>query len=277
MFGHPTPLRAESLKLHGAAAPEKRVLLINGSGQSCRMWGLALEHLKRQQGIQVCVFDGRGVGDATFAKPGFTMKDLANDVLLLLDHLKWLPKSRTYRYSMGGMVAQHVVLMAPQNRFRGVALVNTSAGGYWALFPPIQAWWIYLKIALGIYPLKSTSDIITVMLKMCFTDSWLEQAPSWTSAFKTNREFITQYTLKRSATKTRQTPAGKAAQRSAIWTHKLSQTQLSQIGTKTNIVVVYYLAKWTGGRFIEFSTSGHALFEQEHERFHQFLSSEFLV
>ncbi|KAJ3068703.1 hypothetical protein HDU98_008175 [Podochytrium sp. JEL0797] len=278
-------------ELHGSASAPKKLLFINGSGQSCRMWGLALDRLKRNPAVEVCVFDGRGVGDSEWDRP-FSMRDLAEDVVLLLQEAGWT-KSRDVwivGYSMGGMVAQNVVLLEPSGRFSGVALINTTARGWYAVLPSWTTFWGYIQIALGLIPLKTTADIVQWMLGTCFPRGWLDAKPKWTDGWATNRAFMVDYTMRRGVGKTRQTPEGKKAQRGAVWSHGLTAGQLRDVGGRTRVTVFVgradqmiwpansdYLAKHTGAKMIEFPACGHALFEQEFEKFHDILENEFLA
>ncbi|ORY36479.1 alpha/beta-hydrolase [Rhizoclosmatium globosum] len=254
------------------------------------MWNLAVSFLVGTRSFQVCVFDGRSVGDSTECT-GFSIKDLANDALLLLDHLGWSDNVYLVAYSLGGMVAQNMVLMAPHNRFRSVALINTAAKGWFTRwFPPLNTLWKFLLAGLGFIPLKTTTDLISFMLSTTFPKKWLAQKPTWTNEFLTNHEFMTKYVIARSAGKTRQTSKGRAAQSAAVWTHGLTVKELKSIGTKTKLFIFSgrkdemirasnsdYLVKYTGGTSIRYEDCGHALFEQEFERFHKQLLEEVLI
>ncbi|KAJ3122308.1 hypothetical protein HK100_012045 [Physocladia obscura] len=82
-------------EVYGADIAPIRLLLVNGVQQSCRMWILTVYALLRAQPkrVQICVFDGRGVGNSVLGpaleNQRFSTKDLAADALLLLNHLGW--------------------------------------------------------------------------------------------------------------------------------------------------------------------------------------------
>lgn len=101
------------------------LLLIMGLGGSHLEWPPAtMEKLVTQH--QVIVFDNRGVGQTTFVPGTYTLLQLAMDAVGLLDALN-IEKAHILGVSMGGMIAQHLVLHYPQ-RVKGLILGCTTAG-----------------------------------------------------------------------------------------------------------------------------------------------------
>ncbi|KAI8618349.1 Alpha/Beta hydrolase protein [Chytriomyces sp. MP71] len=190
-------------EMHGEADIEhtrRRIVLVNGVSQSCRMWGLALNYLK-DGASQIVVFDNRGVGDSDQSSDALrapTMTRFGADIAALISHLHW--DAHTDRiplfligFSMGGMAALQAVSRMPSNTLKGLALINTSAGGWWNLLPSIPLLWILLKAALGLIPVKTQCDLIKFMILRTFPQSWLMASPppkSIYSGYSTNGEFI---------------------------------------------------------------------------------------
>lgn len=108
--------------VEGAGEP---VLLIQGLGYGRRGWGPA--HALLAQRYQVVSFDNRGFGESD-APPGpYTTAQLAQDALAVLDATE-IDRAHVIGISLGGMVAQELVLTRPE-RVRKLVLCSTTPGG----------------------------------------------------------------------------------------------------------------------------------------------------
>lgn len=102
------------------------LLLIQGMAGSHQLWGERfLDRLATR--FAVITFDHRGIGSSADVPGPMTTADLAADALGVLDALA-VPTAHVLGISLGGMVAQRVVLAAP-DRVRGLVLGCTYAGG----------------------------------------------------------------------------------------------------------------------------------------------------
>jgi pimeloyl-ACP methyl ester carboxylesterase len=108
----------------GAGEP---LLLIQGLGGNSLHWG---EGFLRglQDSFELILFDNRGAGrSGPLGEGEHTIADLASDALGLLDALE-IDSAHVVGISMGGMVAQELVLSAPE-RVRTLTLGCTFPGG----------------------------------------------------------------------------------------------------------------------------------------------------
>jgi pimeloyl-ACP methyl ester carboxylesterase len=97
------------------------LLMIMGFLADSRMWMLQTpvfaEHFK-------CItLDNRGVGNSSRPPGPYTMEQMAGDVLAVMDDVG-LESAHVLGISMGGAIAQHVVLKAPE-RVRSLVLAAT--------------------------------------------------------------------------------------------------------------------------------------------------------
>ncbi len=100
------------------------LLLIMGFGMPGDAWLGALPFL---QGFGAIYYDNRGTGLSD--KPGgpYSIAQMADDGAGLLDHLQ-IEQAHVYGVSMGGMIAQELVLRHPQ-KVRSLVLGCTMCGG----------------------------------------------------------------------------------------------------------------------------------------------------
>jgi 3-oxoadipate enol-lactonase len=102
------------------------LLLIQGLGGNSLHWGEGfLGGL--EDGFELILFDNRGAGRSGPLEGEHTIADLAGDALGLLDALE-IDSAHVVGISMGGMVAQEIVLSAPE-RVRTLTLGCTFPGG----------------------------------------------------------------------------------------------------------------------------------------------------
>lgn len=95
-------------EIHGRGQP---LLMLQGWGVDITGWQYIIEPLS--QVFQVIVFDNRGTGRSEVTPGKYTTRLLADDAAALLDHLQ-INKAHVLGWSMGGMIAQELVLAYPQ-------------------------------------------------------------------------------------------------------------------------------------------------------------------
>lgn len=87
------------------------VLLVHGLAANLAFWYLTIvPRLARE--FRVTALDLRGHGESELTPSGYTTRDLAQDILALLDHLG-VRRVHLAGHSLGGAVALHAALMDP--------------------------------------------------------------------------------------------------------------------------------------------------------------------
>lgn len=111
-----------------------RVVLIMGFGMSRIGWFPQVDDLKYDH--QLLTFDNRGTGESDPVDDPYTLDDLADDTVALMEHVDWAD-AHIVGVSMGGMVAQHLALRH-RERVKSLALIATSPGPANLLLPTIE-------------------------------------------------------------------------------------------------------------------------------------------
>jgi 3-oxoadipate enol-lactonase len=108
-------------QVHGKGEP---LFLIQGFGGGHRGWFFQTRAFKKY--FQVIIFDNRGIGRSDKALGQYTVGDLADEAIGLMDYLH-IGKAHILGMSMGGMVAQELAINYP-DRLKKLVLVCTNAG-----------------------------------------------------------------------------------------------------------------------------------------------------
>jgi pimeloyl-ACP methyl ester carboxylesterase len=101
------------------------VLLLAGCGQPAIAWHLGLVPSLVAAGYCVATFDNRGVAPSSSPPAPYSVDMMAADATGLLDHLGWDGPVRIAGHSMGGWIAETLVLDQP-GRVRAAALMGSA-------------------------------------------------------------------------------------------------------------------------------------------------------
>ena len=106
----------------GSGSP---VLLVQGLGYPRWGWEPVVERL--QDGFLVVSFDNRGIGESDVPPGPYTAAGMAEDAVAVLD-AAGIERADVVGASLGGMIAQELVLAHPE-RVDRLALICTTPGG----------------------------------------------------------------------------------------------------------------------------------------------------
>ncbi len=115
--------RALWAERRGTGSP---LLLLPGMATHSAIWPEAFLAALEPE-LAPVLLDHRGTGRSARDREAFTTTDLAVDALAVLD-LLGVERAAVLGFSLGGMVAQELALLAP-DRVSGLVLVGTSPGG----------------------------------------------------------------------------------------------------------------------------------------------------
>jgi pimeloyl-ACP methyl ester carboxylesterase len=101
------------------------LLLIAGCGQPAVAWHLSLVPTLVAAGYAVATFDNRGVEPSSSPPAPYSVDQMTTDAVLLLDHLGWSDPVRVAGHSLGGWIAETMVLDHPA-RVRSAALMGSA-------------------------------------------------------------------------------------------------------------------------------------------------------
>jgi pimeloyl-ACP methyl ester carboxylesterase len=101
------------------------VLLVPGCGQPASAFQLGLTPALVRAGFQVVLYDNRGVEPSTAPPPPYSVAQMAGDALALVDHLGITAPLRVAGHSLGGWIAETLVIDHPE-RVRVAALMGSA-------------------------------------------------------------------------------------------------------------------------------------------------------
>jgi len=118
-------IRSNGIQLaYREAGAGEKVLLIQGSGASSRVWDLYQTPALQAAGFATVVFDNRGVSPSDAPAGKYSLDDLVADTAGLIEALDLGP-CRVVGLSVGALVAQELLIKAP-NLVRSAVLMATA-------------------------------------------------------------------------------------------------------------------------------------------------------
>ena len=109
-------------EVHGAGYP---LILIRGLGSNADHWYAQIYDLVRY--YRLIIFDNRGIARSGDPGGAFSIKDMAEDTIFLMDAIQ-IRQAHILGLSMGGMIAQEIAIRFPE-RVKRLILAVTHCGG----------------------------------------------------------------------------------------------------------------------------------------------------
>ena len=146
-------------------ANKPALIFSNSLGTKYSMWQPQIEHF--QQDHYVICYDTRGHGASSAPQGPYSLEQLGQDVVNLLDHLD-IAKAAFCGISMGGLTGQWLAIHKPE-RFSQVIVCNTAAK-----IGQEQAWQdrAVLVCEQGLAPIAATAAL------RWFTDPFIQSNPA---------------------------------------------------------------------------------------------------
>ncbi|MBX5441175.1 MAG: alpha/beta fold hydrolase, partial [Solirubrobacteraceae bacterium] len=158
-----TPIQVHHLVEGPPDAPA--LVLANSLGSTLAMWEPQIERLAAE--LRVVRFDLRGHGRSPVPPGPYTLAELAEDVVALLDRLE-IPRAHVAGVSLGGMIAMRLGIDAP-DRVDRLVLCCTSA----RLGPP-SMWEDRIRTVRE----RGTEALADAVVARWFTPAWAAAPPA---------------------------------------------------------------------------------------------------
>jgi len=154
-------------EIHGEGFP---FIMIRGLGSNIDWWNPEfLDAMSKN--FKTIIFDNRGVGRTDKPDIEYSVEMFADDTIGLMDVLD-IDRANVLGYSMGGMIAQEIVLKYPE-RIEKLVLCATSCGGAKKVLPSPEVIERLMKGAEGMTPEEGAEQTI----QLTFTEEFIKNNP----------------------------------------------------------------------------------------------------
>ncbi|KAI8077380.1 Alpha/Beta hydrolase protein [Gilbertella persicaria] len=270
-------------EMHGNGP--KRVMLVMGLGSPCSAWDHQTQFLAETGDYTVIVFDNRGMGLSDSPIGLYSTSQMALDALELLDHFDWKQDVHLVGISMGGMISLEMADAEP-TRFQSLTLTSTTARRN------LPTWTAISTLSKIAFFYKDPKDQLDAAMELVYPKEWLEQKPLVRTEYETNKQLAIHGFIQHSKRSRRQPMYGNIAQIIACLRHHVSDKRLDHIkqsglpimiitGTFDNLVRPEYSHHMKkvlqDARFELFEGSGHAIPEEQPERYNRLLVDHFIT
>ncbi|KAF8526844.1 alpha/beta-hydrolase [Hysterangium stoloniferum] len=280
--GQSEPVESHTLYFEQHGNGPEKILFIMGLNTTSFSWATQVRYFAKTGRHSVLVFDNRGVGNSTVPKGPYTTSGMAEDVIVLLDHVGWTEDFHVVGLSLGGMVAQELATRIPK-RIVSLSLCVTKAGGLslHGLTP-----WKGLSTLIRATLTKDPDVRIRLVLGMMFPDKWLDSQNPDDPDKRTNREIETAILKRRIEVTRPQTLGGAVSQSSAALTHRITADRHRFMATTISKILILtgdqddlinpanskeLAERMPEAEYIQWAETGHGLHAQWPERFNKLI------
>lgn len=237
-------------EINGEGEP---LLMIRGLGSTCEGFKPQVDGLSPH--FRVISFDNRCVGRSDQPQTPFTIADMADDTAALLDELD-VESAHVFGVSLGGMVAQELVLRHPQ-KVRRLVLACTHAGARTATRAPDWAVAVFNESTQ-----KPRAEALKASVPILFArktiDERAELIEEALAVMKNNNQPKASYLLQLGAVMKHDT---------IDRLNQITHPTLVMTGTEDTLVDPrnsrLIAARIPGARLIEFKETGHVFFTEK--------------
>jgi len=160
-------------EIHGEGFP---IVLIMGLAADANWW-TPDEIEKFSQNFKTIIFDNRGAGRTDKPDTNYSIKMFADDTIGLMDALN-VEKAHIFGASMGGMIAQEIVLNYPE-RVEKLILGCTNCGGSKQIVPSIE-----VLEKMGSPRELTPEEFVDQIISLVFTENLIDNSPDIIEFYK---------------------------------------------------------------------------------------------
>jgi 3-oxoadipate enol-lactonase len=154
---------------HEVSGNGEPILFIMGLGADYTGWKYQVEFFKHK--YKVIVFDNRGIGRSDKPLLPYSIKTMAHDSVLLLNHLN-ITKAHIIGISMGGMIAQEIALNWPL-RVNKMVIANSYAKDTKSISSAVK-----YSSGSGILGLFSKGKLIDFLMQNSLSEEFARENPA---------------------------------------------------------------------------------------------------
>lgn len=156
-------------ELYGEGFP---LIMIMGLGGNIDWWDpRMIQSLSKR--FKLVVFDNRGAGRTDLSDRRYTVKLFAGDTSSLMDALG-ISRAHVFGISMGGMIAQELVLNCPE-KVEKLVLCSTNSGGTESIPPSKDAMGMLMADRSALSP----EEIARITIPLLLTQDFIKKNPDF--------------------------------------------------------------------------------------------------